>query len=169
MPKGKVNMCTILELKPTDAQVIKAQMMSDEMGILKNSITKGKGNVIGFLGEIVLSDHFKWPQANTYDYDLITAEGKTVDVKSKQCRSIPQPHYECSISSYNTKQQCDYYAFTRIKSDYSVLWFAGLMPKELYFTQATKKHKGEVDPSNGFTFKSDCFNLPLSALQEYNE
>tara|TARA_R110000751_G_scaffold307171_1_gene427592 strand:- start:374 stop:862 length:489 start_codon:yes stop_codon:yes gene_type:complete len=162
-------MSIILELNPTTDQVARAQGMSEEMGILKNSITKGKGNVIGFLGEIVLADHFGWAQANTYDYDLVMPNGSTVDVKSKQCRSTPLPHYECSISSYNIKQQCDYYAFTRIKSDYSVLWFAGLMPKALYFTQATKKHRGEVDPSNGFTFKSDCFNLPLSELQEYTE
>ena len=160
-------MYTILELKPTTEQVARAQELSEEMGTLKNSITKGKGNVIGFLGEVVLADHFGWDQANTYDYDLVMSDGSTVDVKSKQCRSTPQPHYECSISSYNTKQECDYYAFTRIKSDYSVLWFAGMIPKALYFTQATKKHKGEVDPSNGFIFRSDCFNLPLSELQEY--
>lgn len=160
---------TILQIPTTKDQVKRAQTLADEMGTLKNSITRGKGNVLGFLGEIVLADHFGWKQANTYDYDLLMPNGKTVDVKSKQCRSIPLPHYECSISSYNTKQACDYYAFNRIKSDLSVLWFAGLKSKELYFTQATKKHKGEVDPSNGFMFRSDCFNLPLSELQEYSE
>tara|TARA_R110002020_G_scaffold358178_1_gene570432 strand:+ start:439 stop:930 length:492 start_codon:yes stop_codon:yes gene_type:complete len=155
----------ILPIVPTKAQVKRAEKMAAEMGQLRNSITRGKGNIIGFLGEIVLADHFGWEQANTYDYDLVLPNGKTVDVKSKQCRSIPRPEYECSISSYNTKQACDYYAFTRIKSDYSVLWFCGVMPKELYFNLATKKHKGETDPSNGFTFRSDCYNLLISDLK----
>lgn len=156
----------MLELLPTEKQIIKAKEMSEEMGVLKNSITRGKGNIIGFLGEIVLADHFKWKQANTYDYDLIMPDGHTVDVKSKQVRSVPQPHYECSISAYNIKQKCDYYAFTRIKSDYSVLYFAGLIKKDLYFNTANKRYAGEIDPSNGFVFRSDCFNLPISALEQ---
>ena len=156
----------IVPIVPTEAQIAKAIEMSEEMGVLRNSITRGKGNVIGFLGEIVLADHFGWQQDNSYDYYLILPNGKTVDVKSKQCRSIPHSHYECSISSYNTSQACDYYAFNRIKSDYSVLWFAGMLPKEVYFNQAIKKHKGDIDPSNGFIFRSDCYNLPLSGLKE---
>ena len=153
----------------TKEQIKRAQDMSEEMGVLKNSITRGKGNVIGFLGEVVLSDHLGWKQANTYDYDLIMPDGSTVDVKSKQCRSIPQPHYECSVNAINTKQNCDYYAFTRIKSDLSVLYFAGVIPKELYYTLAVKKFKDDVDPSNGFMFRSDCYNLALSQLDDLKE
>ena len=155
---------TILQIPTTKDQVKRAQALADEMGTLKNSITRGKGNVLGFLGEIVLADHFGWKQANTYDYDLLMPNGKTVDVKSKQCRSIPLPHYECSIASYNIKQQCDYYAFNRIKSDLSVVYFAGMLPKGVYFDKATKRSAGEVDESNGFTFRADCYNLEIAGL-----
>jgi len=155
---------TILQIPTTKDQIKRAQDLADEMGTLKNSITKGKGNVLGFLGEVVLADHFGWKQSNTYNYDLLMPNGKTVDVKSKQCRSIPLPHYECSIASYNIKQQCDYYAFNRIKSDLSVVYFAGMLPKGVYFDKATKRSAGEVDESNGFTFRADCYNLEIAEL-----
>ena len=155
---------TILQIPTTKDQIKRAQDLADEMGTLKNSITKGKGNVLGFLGEVVLADHFGWKQSNTYNYDLLMPNGKTVDVKSKQCRSIPLPHYECSIASYNIKQQCDYYAFNRIKSDLSVVYFAGMLPKGVYFDKATKRSAGEVDESNGFMFRADCYNLEIAEL-----
>ena len=34
--------------------------MSEAMGELNNSITKGKGNIIGFLGEIIVAELFKY-------------------------------------------------------------------------------------------------------------
>jgi hypothetical protein len=51
----------------------------------------------------------------------------------------------------------------------SVLYFAGVIPKELYYTLAVKKFKDDVDPSNGFMFRSDCFNLALSQLDDLKE
>ena len=34
-----------------------ARKMSDNMGALNNSITKGQGNIIGFLGEIIVAQY----------------------------------------------------------------------------------------------------------------
>ena len=39
--------------------------------------------------------------------------------QSKQVLSS-LPHYECSITEINSDQDCDYYAFTRVKKDFSV-------------------------------------------------
>ena len=40
------------------------------MGQLRNSITKGAGNVHGFLGEIITTQELKAEESNTYDYDI---------------------------------------------------------------------------------------------------
>ena len=158
-----------IELEPTHKQVLQATKMGLEMGTLKNSISKGQGNQAGFIGELVVGDYLGAEQTNTYEYDLILPNGKTIDVKTKRCNTEPRAEYDASISSYNTKQQCDYYVFTRILHDYSVLWIAGYMEKELYFNQAVERKKGERDPTNGFLFRSSCWNLPYGDLKDIKE
>ena len=134
------------------------------MGELRNSITKGDGNVIGFLGEIVVCDWLGLKQGNTYDYDFTLPNGKTVDVKTKRCRSIPKPDYDCSVSAFNTRQKCDYYLFNRIHTDLSKLWVLGYVEKQTYFNNAIKHWAGQTD-LNGFTYKSDCYNMPIKKLK----
>ena len=73
---------------------------------LKGSITKGKSNIYGAIGEIIIYDIYKNNGLNvdfnsTYDYDLII-ENYKVDVKTKRTTVVPMPNYLCSISAFNT-------------------------------------------------------------------
>jgi hypothetical protein len=141
--------------------------MASDLGLLRNSITKGSGNIAGFLGEIVVGDHIKAEQANTYDYDLILPPSVSVDVKTKRTGVCPKEYYDCSVAAYNTSQACDYYAFTRVLNDYSKLWFIGLIPKLKYYEMARHLRKGERDGDNGFIVKADCYNLTIKEIWEY--
>ena len=118
-------------IKITKENVNLANEMSSDMGILNNSITKGKGNVIGFLGEIIVAEELGISLNNTYDYDLVF-NNKKIDVKSKRVTSAPRDYYECSVADLNTKQKCDFYVFTRIKNDLSEGWILGYLEKEKY-------------------------------------
>jgi hypothetical protein len=155
----------MIELQPTKQEISIAITMSHEMGSLNNSITRGAGNVAGFLAEIVLARHLNAIQANTYDYDLILPDGRTVDVKTKRTTVAPQPHYECSVAAFNTRQKCDYYAFARVHSSLQKVWLLGTMEKQAYYDGAVKHKKGDIDPSNNFTFKADCYNMKISDLK----
>jgi len=53
-----------------------------------------------------------------------------------------------------------------VKKDFSVGWYLGVMKKQEYFDKATYLRKGEVDPSNNYTVRATCFNLPIDKLQE---
>ena len=53
----------------TQENIIEAKKLSEEMGKLNNSITKGKGNIHGFLGEIITANFLNVTTFNTYDYD----------------------------------------------------------------------------------------------------
>ena len=154
----------MIELTATQDDITKAKQMADEMGVIRNSIEKGGGSPAGFLAEIVVARHLGAIQFNTYQYDLITLSGDTIDVKAKRTRVPPKPYYECSIAAYNTKQRCDYYAFCRVLNDLRVVWLLGIISKAEYFKKATKRLKGEYDSNNDFTFKVDCYNLPISEL-----
>ena len=121
----------MIEVNVKDAELIEARRQAVEMGKLHNSITRGQGNVAGFIGEIIASVILQARQENTYDYDLVLSNGQTVDVKTKRTSVKPLPHYDCSVAELSTHQKCDNFAFVRVKNDYSVAWFLGMIPREL--------------------------------------
>ena len=154
----------MIEVIITQDMLDKANNKSEEMGRLNNSITKGRGNLAGFLGEQIALQVLGGEWSNTYDYDLVTPDNKKVDVKTKQTTVTPRPYYECSVAKFNTRQKCDSYAFVRVKNTMDVGWFLGSMEHDEYYDKATFLKKGEVDPSNNFTVKADCYNLKIEEL-----
>ena len=161
----------MIEVKVTDYMRVKARSMAKDLGKLKNSITKGEGNVAGFVGELIALDYLGGVKANTYDFDIVSG-GKTYDVKTKRCTSPPKPHYDCSVAAFNTKQRCDVYFFVRVQfqGDRPVKALVlGQKDKAEYFKQARKLKKGEVDPSNNFKVKADCYNLSINKLERVEE
>ena len=157
----------MIEVVVTGDMLVTARDKAAEMGKLRNSITSGAGNIAGFIGEAIAQQVMGGVLANTYEYDLILCNGKTVDVKTKQTSVKPLDTYECSIAGLNTTQQCDYYAFVRVKNDFSVGWFLGVYEKQQYMLDSVFMKKGTIDPSNGYTVKSDCYNLKINQLKGY--
>lgn len=155
----------MIEVVITDDMLVKARSLAVELGQLNNSITRGSGNLTGFLGELVANTVLKGELQNTYDYDIMLPSGSTVDVKTKLTSAVPLPTYQCSVAQYNTKQKCDYYAFVRVKNDYSVGWYLGFYEKEQFFKDAVLMKKGDVDGDNGYVVKSTCYNLPINKLR----
>jgi len=157
----------IIELNITDEQVDRVNAQYPFYN-LKNSITKGKSQVYGSLGEIVVIDHF-WrlgvKAESTYDYDLTIAD-RTVDVKTKRTTVKPRGNYLCGIPASSTHQKCDYYFFVRILEDMTKAFLLGYYSRKKYFEDATFKKKGEVDV-NGFVFKDDCYNLEIAKLKSF--
>jgi len=154
----------VIEVKITQDMIDKAESKSQDMGVLNNSIRNGKGNLVGFLGEQVAVKIMGGSESNTYDYDIITSDGKKVDVKTKQTTVKPKPFYECSVAEFNTTQKCDMYVFVRVKNTLDVAWFLGVMDKEKYFHKARYLKKGDVDPSNNFVVRANCYNLKIEDL-----
>lgn len=159
----------MIEINIQPEHIYKAKQQANELGELKHSITKGKSNIYGFIGEVVLSDVLGIPQTNTYDYDLETSTGIKIDVKTKRTTRTPLPYYECSIAAYNTTQRCDYYAFCRVNESLDTLWFLGIIKKEKYFEKAKFLRKGQIDGDNGFVVKADCYNLSISEIWKETE
>ena len=152
----------------TKQNIQQAQTLAEEMGQLKNSITKGQGNIHGFLGEIIVSKFLDIEISNTYDYDMIFNNIK-IDVKTKRVTTPPRDYYECSVANLNTKQRCDIYVFTRILKDMTQCWILGYINKEDYFKKSTFMKKGEIDPSNNWKVSTDCYNLPINKLNNIED
>ena len=79
-----------------------------EFNVLKGSVTKGKGNEVGALGEIIVWDRYKSrvEYEGCYDYDM-KIKGVKVDVKTKAQNYPPASHHTYNIFAYNIKQKCD--------------------------------------------------------------
>jgi hypothetical protein len=156
----------MIEVLITSEMRRSAQRKADDLGHLRNSILKGQGNFTGFLGEEVALSVLGGTLTNTYDYDLIDKDNTKIDVKTKLTSVKPLEYFECSVAAYNTKQQCDKYAFVRISKDFTRAWFLGTKLKKDYFEQATFLKKGDIDGSNNFEVRADCYNLPINKLEE---
>jgi hypothetical protein len=136
----------------------RAQTKAEQLGALKNSILEGKGNLSGYLGEeAALSTYPNAKHVDSYDCD-ITISGNTFDVKTKKRTVPPQPSYECSVAAANTKQDTDFYLFVSLWN-YAKAYIIGFMPKVEYFSRARFLRKGEIDGSNRFKVRDDCFNI----------
>tara|TARA_R110002020_G_scaffold79124_2_gene198557 strand:- start:13702 stop:14172 length:471 start_codon:yes stop_codon:yes gene_type:complete len=152
------------EIKISLNMIDKARSKAEEMGKLQNSILKGKGNIAGFIGEQIALECLGGTWDNTYSHDIVLPNGKKVDVKTKQTSVAPLPDYDCSVANFNTKQACDTYAFVRVKNDFTVGWYLGSMNKKEYLEKAIFMKKGDVDPSNNYTVRADCYNLKIKQL-----
>lgn len=145
-----------------------AKRLGDEMGELNNSITRGEGNLAGYVGELIYMQHLDEKSQKEgleppmlmghYDYDIIHL-GKKIDVKTKRTTVEPKPYYEASIAAYNTRQRCDEYVFLRVDLQKGKAYMCGSMPRDEYFKKARFLKKGTVDGDNNFTVKADCYNL----------
>lgn len=142
---------------------------AEEMGGVHNSILNGAGNAAGIAAELVVAELIGAERRNTKDYDLVLPDGVTVDVKCKRTKYAPEPDFEASVAKTSLHQQCDIYCFSRILYSLSWVYVVGFYPKDLYFQNATPLRKGDYDPSNDFTVKWSCFNLPHHELMSWEQ
>jgi hypothetical protein len=158
----------VIRVDITEDQRQRASGLYD-FGALKDSITKGKSNIYGALGEVIVHDHLestgrKVKFANTADYDLIV-NGRKVDVKSKRTTVPPLQSFNCSISAHNTTQKCDFYVFARVNENKKEAWICGWIPKDEFFKTAKFYRKGQADPKfPSWKFAASCYNLEISKL-----
>lgn len=155
-----------VEVIITKEMLAEAERRAVKLGELKNSITRGEGNVCGFLGELVAQKVIGGEIKDTRDYDIITKDGTKWDVKTKRSFGVPEEHFECSVTDYNTTQKCDRYIFVRVLKDYSKGWVVGELPKDEYFEKATFIEQGQYDPRNHWRAKCDCWNVVFTDLNE---
>ena len=147
----------------TDSALTRAKDRAQKLPLLNNSIRSGEGGVVAYIGEEVAKYVLNAEIKDTYDYDLVYS-GTKVDVKTKERTVAPKSYYECSVADFNTKQDCDEYAFVSVLNSLKQAWYLGKISKTDFYKNAIFHKKGEIDPDNNFTFKADCYNIPISQL-----
>jgi hypothetical protein len=147
--------------------------------VLNNSITGGAGTYAGCMGEIAVRDYLNRiePAAQArivgdYQYDILTADGSRLEVKTKRCTSIPTTDFECSVANFNQTQQCDFYVFTRVSINF--VFLLGYMTKDEFSERSCQMRAGEngenvLESGSQFTFHADCRNVFIRDLTPFPE
>lgn len=139
-----------------------------KFNVLNNSITEGKGNKTGALGEVIARQYLNAKQENTYDYDIVFKD-KKIDVKTKRYEPQYKPttQWNLNIPDFNTSQQCDYYLFIGMSGNHKVAYFYGFIEKNKFYKIARFHEKGKLDPTSPFPFRftADCYNILISELE----
>lgn len=150
---------------PIKKQVIeKANTLYDFYNI-KNSITHGKGQICGAIGEILVAEFYEGHEIctdSTKDYDMII-DGHKIDVKTKNTTVRPRPFFLCSIEETQKHQMCDFYFFVRCLKSLKGAWLLGYISKDQFFHKSKFVREGERDV-NGFIFRANNYVLPISEL-----
>lgn len=158
----------MIEVKLTPRVLDYAHAEAKALGLLKNSIAQGKGNLAGFIGDMIIADYIGATLEHTYDYDM-TLGHILIDAKTKNTTVKPFPDYACSVSDFNTTQRCHWYAFARVDIPRKLGYILGYMPKELFYQRAGFLRKGSIEGSNKFVVKSDCYNINVNQLYDLPE
>lgn len=148
---------------PTADDVAEAFRRSQEQGVLHNSLTRGNGRMVGFLGEIAfearLGGKYVGDVSFAHDFEFPNC---TVDVKSKICSSAPHPHYAVSVfASEGQPLKADVYFFVRVLKNFSKVWLVGWAPASTIQQSKYFYKKGESD-KDGFTFIGDGYHMPIN-------
>jgi hypothetical protein len=155
----------MIEVNVPDKLINQAWERSKKLGVLKNSITRGEGNVAGYIGQMLIKLFLDGDDIDDYDFDVLK-DNIRYEVKTKRCKFKPKPEYACSVCEKNARQDCDYYVFVRITNDYKTAWILGKKKAKDYLKESKYCEKGKVDPDSdlGWTFKENCYNLKINQL-----
>lgn len=161
-----------IEIRVTNDQYDRAEKRAKALGVLRNSITHGKSNGWGMLGEEVVRDYLMCTDSDDmYNYDLLTPNGFKLEIKTKKTsmKNAPKGYFECSVCNHNAKQKCDMYVFVRVSTKTNKAWICGYKPKEDFMREARFFRKGDTDPSNGYKVHASCYNMNISELENINK
>ena len=173
-------------LPHTQEMVNEAKEWAKKLGSLNNSITSGRGNAAGRLGELALADYLKVKTpSDKYNHDISYCN-ETIEVKTKRRVVSPKSYYDVSVAKTSNHQKPDRYAFISLEFEksgyygkpaeglqrkggkqYSGLigvWYCGDISYEEFWKTAELWKKGRTDSSNDFTTLVDMYNLPISSL-----
>jgi hypothetical protein len=161
---------TFVAINMTSEQIERASSLYS-FGALKNSVTKGEGNVVGALGEIAVFDYFsqraKVVFDSTRDFDMII-NGFKIDVKTSRSNFDALAHYHFIFFDVNTTQNCDFYFFVHYNITTDVAFLVGYLKPSRFYELATFHRKGERRHTVG-NFLEDTFSVCYNKLNQFKK
>jgi hypothetical protein len=161
----------IVPRKITNDMATLAELRNKQMDTIPyQSIRNGDGHHIGCYGEVLIENYLgaRKEEVDIYNFDCIWNDLR-IEVKTVECSSPPLPHYMCSVASANTKQKCDYYAFTRMLCTLTHGYVMGFVERDNFYKICKHYPAYTVDDSNGHVVKHPCYKVRASQCMSLEE
>jgi len=164
----------VKKLPHTKLMSEKAQSWANDIGGLPNSITNGRGNTAGRLGELALAEHLGVDLADKKDYDMIY-NGEKIEVKTKRRTVKPAEYFDVSVAETSRHQAPDRYVFISIEyaskknkryNGLKSIWLCGDILASEFFEKGRFLRKGAEDGNNKFRVLRDMYNLQINQLNQ---
>lgn len=157
----------MIELSITGVQQKKAQFLYKFYN-LSDSITEGRSQIYGALGEILVHDYFhhrgySMSFSSCYNYDM-TVNFHKVEVKTLRIADPPKPNFRYSATVSSTqRQQYDHIFFVNVLESLQKGWLMGYCSKQEFCSKAQLNLKG-TQAENGFVYKADDYTISATQL-----
>jgi hypothetical protein len=103
----------------------------------------------------------------THDYQIL---GHKFEVKTQNCSTYPQPHYDCDVADHNYEKQVVNYIFTRARSEghvafesYHTVYIVGCCTRLMFEEHCAHKRQDEI--SNKLKFHNPCRTIEIKRLK----
>lgn len=158
-------------VRPSGDDRKQARAEAKAMGVLRGSLTRGRGNELGMMGELLTHREIGGSRVGdvSFAHDIVLGNGLTVDVKTTKAAGVPEPYYAARVygsegSKEKLSSKCNVYYFVRCNQQMTLATLAGWMSARKFMERALFLPKGSVDPSDGKLSFSDEYVLPISEL-----
>ena len=126
---------------------------------------KHRQRITGYLAEAAISDTYAdIVYAEGYSVDFVLKNSDTIDSKAQGCNGKPMSNYSATLYEEQKNRDTDYYIFSRVKNDFSVVWICGIISKKKFFKIADLKKAGTK--TNNFTYDQSRYEIEYNQLAD---
>ena len=149
----------------TDGMKVRARVKSEGLGELRNSIRRGKGNFVGYLGEEAIAAYLGANLMSCedgeekYGHDLVLLSGEKAEVKTKRRRVPPRDLYKAAVAETSRHQRPDVYIFMSYDEVRDEMWVVGQKGYAEFYDKARYVPEGSEDASN--TWRSSAAHYAI--------
>lgn len=130
-------------------------------------INKDRQRMTGYLAESSIRYIFPFIQYSDTDEVDFVINQITIDSKAQGCNSKPLDYYSATLYEEQKNRKADYYIFSRVKNDFSVVWICGIISKSEFFKTAKLCAAGTV--TNNFVYDQSRYEIKYNQLLNINQ
>jgi len=127
-------------------------------------INKDRQRMTGYLAEAAITDRFAQIKYSKNDVVDFVLGGVTIDSKAQGCNSRPLMSYSATLYEEQKNRQTDFYIFSRVKNDFSMIWICGIISKPKFFDEAKLIPVGTKN--NNFTYDQSRYEIQYNQLED---
>lgn len=126
-------------------------------------LNSDRQRMTGYLAEAAIVDIFSGIKYSNNDNVDFLFGSITLDSKAQGCNSKPLSHYTATLYEEQKFRPVDYYIFSRVKNDFSIVWICGLISKQKFFNIAKLAPSGTE--TNNFVYDQSRYEIEYNQLE----